>query len=437
MNQRRTESSTPTSIDAIESRDESGKNVSPASPEKPNAFAFRDFRLFLAMRIPAILATQIQGVAVGWQVYDITHRPLDLGFVGLAQFLPVFGLALVSGHVADRFDRRLVLASCLAVQMLCSILLFGIALNGLREVWPIYCVLVLFGAARAFSAPASGALLPSLVPLDHLGNAFAWNASTFQAATIIGPAIGGLIYVWGAPAAFATAGGLALLANIAIARIRSRPAHAERRAISWDSLLAGIRFIRGRREIVGAISLDLFAVLFGGVTALLPVYARDILATGPLGLGLLRSAPAAGATIVGLILAHRSLGRHAGRTMFAGVAVYGVATILFGLSGSFLVSLAALAALGAADMVSVFVRQNLVQRATPNEMRGRVNAVNFVFVGASNELGEMESGLTAAWFGTVEAVVLGGVGALIVVGIWLWRFPQLGRIDRLEDIHPR
>jgi MFS family permease len=355
----------------------------------------------------------------------------------LAQFLPVITLALVAGHVADRFDRRRILVLCFTVQVVCSILLFGLSRGGVREVWPIYGVLMLFGAARAFSAPASQSLLPTLVPLNLLGKAFAVNSATFQAATIAGPALGGLVYALGASAAFAVAGALAALSILATIRIRPRPAPPERRGISWESLVAGIRFIRARKEILGAISLDLFAVLFGGATALLPVYARDILAIGPLGLGALRSAPAAGATVVGLILAHRSLGRRTGRTMFAGVVTFGLATSLFGLSTNFFLSLFALAILGAADMVSVFVRQNLVQRTTPDGMRGRVNAVNFVFIGASNELGEMESGLTAAWLGTVEAVVLGGVGTLLVVGIWLWRFPQLARVDRLEDIHPR
>jgi len=426
------------SADSLKPADDApaaGEGISGDGPR--NVLGYRDFRLFVVMRVPGILATQIQSVAVGWQVYDITHRPLALGFVGLAQFLPVIGLALVAGHVADRFDRRRILALCLAVQVVCSVLLFGLSRSGSQEAWAIYAVLVLFGAARAFSAPASQALLPTLVPLGLLGKAFAWNSSSFQAATIAGPAIGGLIYAMGASAAYAAAGILAGLSIVAVACIRTRPAQMERRAISWESLVAGIRFIRARREILGAISLDLFAVLFGGATALLPVYARDILTIGPLGLGMLRSAPAAGATIVGLILAHRSLGHNTGWTMFAGVVTYGLATITFGLSTNFLLSLLALAVLGAADMVSVFVRQNLVQRTTPDGMRGRVNAVNFVFIGASNELGEMESGLTAAWFGTVEAVVLGGLGTLAVVAIWLWRFPELGRVDRLEDIHPR
>jgi hypothetical protein len=252
--------------------------------------------------------------------------------------------------------------------------------------------------------------------------------------TIAGPALGGLIYGVGPEAVYAASGALFFLSILATTAIGPPARAPSARGVDWDSLIAGIRFIRGRPEILGAISLDLFAVLFGGATALLPVYARDILDIGPVGLGLLRSAPAVGAVLVGLILAHRSLGRHAGYTMFAGVAIFGAATIVFGLSRSFFVSLTALAILGAADMVSVFVRQNLVQRATPDAMRGRVNAVNFLFVGASNELGEMESGLTASWFGAVGAVVAGGVGTLAVMALWLWRFPALKDVDRLEDI---
>jgi MFS family permease len=252
--------------------------------------------------------------------------------------------------------------------------------------------------------------------------------------TIAGPALGGLAYALGAAAVYAISGVLTLIAVAAALSIGARLAPSERRGMDWDSLVAGIRFVGARREILGAISLDLFAVLFGGATALLPVYARDILDVGPVGLGLLRSAPAIGAVVVGLVLARRSLGRRTGRTMFVGVGVFGIATIVFGLSTNFFVSLAALAILGAADMVSVFVRQNLVQRATPDAMRGRVNAVNFLFIGASNELGEMESGLTAAWLGSVEAVVLGGLGTLLVMALWFWGFPALREVDRLEEI---
>jgi MFS family permease len=404
------------------------------STRPEGALSFRDFRLFIAMRLPASLAVQMQSVAVGWQVYDLTHQPIALGYVGLAQFLPVVGFALLAGHVADRFDRRRVLMGCFALQLTCSALLFVLARRTAPEVWPIYTILALFGVARAFSQPAAQALLPGLVPQPSLGSAFAWNSSMFQIMNIAGPAVGGLIYGAGADAVYAACFVLFAVSMLATMGIRVRTRVPSNRGVNWESLVAGIRFIRGRPEILGAISLDLFAVLFGGATALLPVYARDILDIGPLGLGVLRSAPAVGAVLVGLILTHRSLGRRAGRTMFAGVAVFGAATIVFGLSTSFVVSLAALVVLGGSDMVSVFVRQNLVLRATPDAMRGRVNAVNFLFVGASNELGEMESGLTASWFGAVGAVVAGGVGTLLVMVLWLWRFPALKEVDRLEDI---
>jgi MFS family permease len=405
-----------------------------ASARPGNALSVSNFRYFIGMRLPAALATQMQSVAVGWQVYSLTHRPISLGYVGLAQFLPMLGFALIAGHVADRFDRRRVLMACLALQLICSALLLLLAWRGGGDVWPIYAILALFGTARAFLAPATQALLPALVPAESLGSAFAWASSGFQTMTIAGPAIGGLIYGVGPEAVYAASGMLFFVSILATTAIGAPERAPIARGVSWESLIAGIRFIRGRPEILGAISLDLFAVLFGGATALLPVYARDILDIGPIGLGLLRSAPAVGAVLVGLILAHRSLGRHAGYTMFAGVAVFGAATIVFGLSRSFFVSLVALAILGAADMVSVFVRQNLVLRATPDAMRGRVNAVNFLFVGASNELGEMESGLTASWFGAVGAVVAGGIGTMVVMALWLWRFPALKDVDRLEDI---
>ncbi len=399
-----------------------------------SALAFRNFRLFMAMRLPASLAVQMQSVAVGWMVYDITNAPLSLGLVGFAQFLPVFGFAIVAGHVADIYDRRRILLACLGMQLICALLLLAIVTSGLRAVWPIYAVLLLFGTARAFSAPAIQSILPNLVPRVLLGNAFAWNSSSFQTMTIAGPAMGGLIYAIGAGAVYAVAAGMFLLSLLAALALESPPVQSDGRGMDLGSLFAGIRFIRAHPAIAGAISLDLFAVLFGGATALLPVYARDILVVGPLGLGLLRSAPAVGAVAVGLVLAHRSLGRHAGRTMFAAVGLFGIATIVFGLSRNFLISLLALAVLGASDMVSVFVRQNLVQRSTPDAMRGRVNGVNFLFIGASNELGEMESGATAAWFGSVEAVVLGGIGSLAVMALWLWRFPELRSIDRLEEV---
>jgi MFS family permease len=399
-----------------------------------SALSFRNFRVFMAMRLPAALAVQIQSVAVGWEVYDISHDPLSLGLAGLAQFLPVFGFAIVAGHVADHYNRRRILTACLALQLICALLLLAIMASGVRQTWPVYGVLLLFGTARSFSAPAIQSILPNLVPRELLSSAFAWNSSSFQAMAIAGPAMGGLIYALGAATVYAVAAGLFFLALAAAVALEVPQVQSGGGAMDRDSLLAGIRFIRANPAIAGAISLDLFAVLFGGATALLPVYARDILVIRPFGLGLLRSAPAVGAVVVGLILAHRSLGRNAGRTMFAAVGLFGIATIVFGLSRSFLLSLLALVVLGASDMVSVFVRQNLVQRSTPDEMRGRVNGVNFLFIGASNELGEMESGATAAWFGSVEAVVLGGFGTLAVMALWLWMFPQLRRVDRLEDV---
>jgi MFS family permease len=400
---------------------------------RSSALSYRNFRLFLGMRLPAALAAQMQGVAVGWQVYDISHDPLSLGLVGLAQFLPVFGLALVAGHVADLFSRRVILVTSLGLQLICSLLL-AIMASKIRDVWPIYAVLFLFGTGRAFSAPAIQSILPNLVPRALLGNAFAWNSSSFQTMTIAGPAMGGLIYAAGAAPVYGVTACLFLLSLRAALALESPQVRSDGRGMDLSSLFAGIRFIRSQPAIAGAISLDLFAVLFGGATALLPVYARDILGVGPLGLGFLRSAPAVGAVAVGLILAHRSLGRHAGRTMFLAVGLFGAATIVFGLSHSFPLSLLALIVLGASDMVSVFVRQNLVQRSTPDAMRGRVNGVNSLFVGASNELGGMESGATAAWFGSVEAVVIGGLGALAAMALWLWMFPELRKVDRLEDV---
>jgi MFS family permease len=401
-----------------------------------NALRVRNFQLFLAMRIASSLATQMQSVAIAWQVYDITHSPLSLGLVGLAQFVPIFGFTLIAGHVADKFDRRYILFGAMSLQCLCSLLLLAFILSGARQVWPIYALLFLLGTSRAFFSPASQSLLPNLVPAEFLSSAFALSSSAFQAMTIAGPALGGMIYALGPSAVYSTSAVLFVLSLTAIGGIRTPLKARDSRGISWESVIAGIRFIWARPSILGSISLDLFAVLFGGATALLPVYARDILGTGPLGLGLLRSAPAVGAVAVGLFLAQHSLGRRTGRTMFAAVAIFGVATIIFGLSTQFYISMAALAVLGAADMVSVFVRQNLIQRATPDTMRGRVNAVNFLFVGASNELGEMESGLTAAWIGSVEAVVAGGVATLLVVLWGLWRFPALRETDRLEDIKP-
>jgi MFS family permease len=403
------------------------------------AFTYPDFTVYQLARFFIVVALEMLSVAVGWQVYEITKRPLDLGLVGLAQFLPGIFLFLASGHAADRFDRRRLLILCYAGFAVCAGLLLGIAGRGspsLRgSVYPIYLVLVLLGVVRSFSGPVSRALLPQLVPEEHFPNAVAWNASVYQGATILGPAAGGLIYaLFRGPAAVYLAATLtavaALLSTVRI-RLRSKPRLYQ--ATSLRTVLAGFRYIWRKKLILGAITLDMFAVLLGGAVALLPVFAREILNTGPWGLGLLRSAPGVGAAAMAILMAHRPLRGRAGPTMLWCVAGFGVFTILFGLSRSIVLSLVALLLVGATDMVSVIIRGTLIQLGTPDEMRGRVNAVDMLFIGASNELGQFESGVTAAWFGTVPAVVLGGVGTLVVIAIWAWLFPELGRADKLTD----
>ncbi len=397
------------------------------------AFGYRDFRLFQLGRLCGVVGFQMQGVAVGWQVYALTHQPLSLGLVGLAQFLPVFGLTLVTGHVADRFDRRAVLVACWLLLAACSAALLGLAL-ATPHVWAIYGVLAVIGTARAFSSPAGSALMPNLIPLEHFPSAVAWSSSIFQVATIAGPAVGGVVYAAGGPAAvYGASTALELATVLSFVAIRTRSRGQITGASTWARLAAGIRYVRDKKLILGAISLDLFAVLFGGAVALLPVYARDILHVGPSGLGALRSAPAVGAALVAVSLAWRPLKRHAGVTMLVCVGLFGAGTIVFGLSRSFLLSLAALFVVGASDMISVFVRQTLVQLATPDEMRGRVSAVSMVFIVGSNELGEFESGVTAAWLGAVPAVIAGGVGTIVVVLLWSALFPVLRKVDRLDE----
>ena len=384
-----------------------------------------------------MLGMQMQSVAIGWQVYALTGRPMALAWVGLAQFFPAFGLSLVTGHVADRVDRRKILLVCHGAMAALSVGLLLVARSGVTRVSPIYLVLVGIGTARAFLGPANQSILPTLVPVEHFCNAVAWGSSFWQMATVAGPMLGGVVYAaWGGPAAvYALAAACSLGALTLSAGIQPLGARAARSPATRASVLAGVRYVWGNQIVLGAISLDLFAVLLGGATALLPVYARDVLHLGPWALGALRSAPAAGAAVTAVVLAMRPLESRAGAKMFAGVAVFGAATIVFGLSRSFWLSLVALALLGASDMVSVFVRSALVQLATPDAMRGRVSAVNMVFIGASNELGEFESGLTAQWLGTVPSVVVGGLGTLVVVAVWAWRFPALRRINRLNDAH--
>jgi MFS family permease len=393
----------------------------------------RDFRRFLLSRLLSILVLETTSVAVGWQVYALTHKPLSLGLVGLAQFLPSLGLTLLAGHTADRLDRRQIVLVCHALFGAVALLLGLLGLRGAPPLAAIYAVLVLLGSARAFNAPAAQALMPSLVAREKFASAVAVNSSTFQVGTIAGPALGGLLYAWvgNAEPVYFLAAALAVVDVGALWTLRPRAERREARATSWATVLAGVRYVWANKVILGCISLDLFAVLLGGAVALMPVFAQDVLGTGPWGLGLLRSAPAVGAGLTGVWLARRPLQRRAGPTMLAGVAIFGLATVGFGLSRSLLLSLGLLACIGAADMASVFVRLTLVQISPPPEMRGRVNAVNMLFIGASNELGEFESGLTAQWFGAVPAVVLGGVGTLLVVVLWLKLFPGLLRVDRL------
>jgi MFS family permease len=387
--------------------------------------------LFLGARFLSTAATQVQNVAVGWLVYDITRDPLALGFVGLVTFLPAVLLALVAGHVADRYDRRRIMVACYVATLLIAIGLLAFAAGASRQVWILYVLVLVFGVTRAFAGPASQALLPNLVPREQLGHAIAWGATGWQTAAIIGPALAGLLYILGEVAVFGTAAVLfAVTLGLQIA-IRPRPVPVNPHPTSWHELLAGVRFIRSRPVILGAISLDLFAVLLGGATALLPVYARDILAVGPVGLGVLRTMPAAGALVMALWFAQRPLTRHTGRRMFQAVAGFGVATIGFGLSTHFAFSLLCLFLLGAFDMISVVIRQTLVQVETPDAMRGRVAAVNAVFIGASNELGEFESGTVAALIGTVPSVVVGGIGTLVVAALWARAFPALRDRDQL------
>jgi MFS family permease len=405
------------------------------------AFEHRDFRLFQGARLLSIVGFQMQGVAIGWQIYDVTGRPLDLAWVGLAQFLPAASLSLVAGHVADRFDRRRILAFCHAIMAALSVVLLLLATNVRSgHVAPIYVVLGGVGVARAFLGPANQSLMPTLVPVEHFGNAVAWSSSLWQFSTVIGPVVGGLAYGSSGPrTAYAAAAACSAAAMFLVGTMRGARSSGSGGAGPGSkraSVLAGVAYVRHNPIVLGAISLDLFAVLLGGATALLPVYARDILGLGPVALGVLRSAPGAGAAVTGIALAFLPVERRAGVKMLVCVALFGVATVVFGLSRSFALSLAALTIAGAADMVSVFVRSAVVQLATPDAMRGRVSAVNMVFIGASNELGEFESGVTAQWLGAVPAVVMGGVGTLLVVALWALFFPRLRSVDRLTDVVP-
>lgn len=399
--------------------------------QSDRALSYSNFRYFVAARFLTTIAVEMQSVAIGWQVYAITGRPLDLGLIGLAQFLPFVILVLPAGQVADRYERRLIIAACYVVEALCAVLLTAYSLLGASETWPVFSVLVLFGCARAFAMPTGQAITPNLVPRAAFPNAVALNSSSSHVATIAGPAVGGLLYVLGPVAVYGSVTTVLMISVVMMLMVQLPKRIRTPEPSNWHTVMEGLRFVRSRPVILGAISLDLFAVLFGGAVALLPVYASDILKVGPEGLGLLRTAPAIGAAITAATLVFYPVTRRVGRWLFAGVAMFGFAIIAFGLSTVFWGALAALVVMGASDMVSVYIRHMLVQLETPDEIRGRVSAVSAVFIGASNELGEFESGVTAAWLGVVRAVVLGGAMTIAVTALWTRLFPSLSSMDRL------
>ncbi len=390
----------------------------------------RNFAFYLSARILGTLAVQMQSVAIGWQVYQITGSLFDLGLIGLAQFAPFLVLILPAGHVADSVDRRKVITACISVQLLCSLLLLGFSLSGSTVVWPVFATLVLFGSARAFMMPATQAVLKNMVPAEQFSSAVALASSSFHVAVIAGPVLGGLLYLAGATTVYLVAAAVLLLSVTLMAMTRSAPQALNKEPATWHTVLEGLRFVWSRPIMLGAISLDLFAVLFGGATALLPAYAHDVLQAGPTGLGLLRTAPGAGAALCSVALAFYPIRRRVGAWMFGGVALFGLATLVLGWTSHFGIALAALFLLGAGDMVSVYIRHLLVQYETPDEIRGRVSAVNSVFIGASNELGEFESGITAGWFGLVRAILFGGAATLAVTGVWALLFPVLSKMDK-------
>ncbi|MGO9340050.1 MAG: MFS transporter [Terracidiphilus sp.] len=425
-------------------------------PNKPpvrgmEAFGFRDFRRYQLARVMAILGAEAQSVAVAWQVYSITHRALDLGYTGLALFLPGLLFLLPAGHVADRFDRRQVILVCYGLQVFCTTALLLLTRAGPHRVFPIYVVLFFVGSARAFSGPASSALIPHLVPERHFVNAVTWGGAIWQFSNITGPALGGLLFTLpltrlipdtsleGAGIVYVFTLGTLGWFLVLVASLHVRPGRMEHKAASLKVVMAGFQYMMRSSLLLGASSLDLFVVLLGGATALMPIFAHDILHQGPRGLGLLRAAPAAGALMMSLTMARFPFRRRAGMRLFVCVAIFGAGTVVFGLSRSLWLSMAALAVAGAADTVSVVIRGSLLQLGTPPEMRGRVSAVNSLFIGASNELGEFESGLTAQWWGAVRATVVGGVGALAVAGLWAVLFPGLRNADELtsEALRPR
>jgi MFS family permease len=392
---------------------------------------FRDpsYARFWLARICSTVSFQMGAVAVGWQVYALTHSTFALGMVGLVQFLPMLLLTLVVGHVADRFNRRTIISICQILEG--TTLLLLAASSYLHRLHPagIFCAVAAIGAARAFESPSTQALVPGLVETAKVPQAIAWSSSANQTASILGPALGGLLYAFGAHVPYAACACLYAMAAVLSSSIVTKRRPASKGPVTAKSIFSGIHYIREKKNILGAISLDLFVVLLGGATALLPAYARDILHTGPWGLGLLRLAPAVGALSTSIYLGHHPIRRHAGHRMFAAVALFGAATVAFALSRNILLSMAILCVLGVADVTSVVVRSSLVQMETPDEMRGRVSAVNSLFIGTSNQLGEFESGVTASWFGVVPATILGGIGSIVIALLWMGIFPGLRRLE--------
>jgi MFS family permease len=410
-----------------------------------SAFQSRDFRLYQTARLMVILGAEAQSVAVAWQVYAITHSALDLGYTGLALFLPGLFVMLAAGHAADRFDRRNIILLCYGLQAICTATLLWLSLSATAlkggRVWPIYAVLIGIGLGRAFSGPAASAMLPSLVPKEHFVNAVTWGATVYQIANMSGPAVGGILFTlplagvvvaWnGAPVVYAFTLLMLLGFVVLVSMIRAKMVMTQKKAFSMKTVLAGLEYVWRAKLLLGSISLDLFAVLLGGATALLPIFATDILHAGPRGLGLLRAMPSVGALFVSLTMLVKPIKRRAGATMLVCVGIFGAATVVFGLSKNIWLSSATLVIVGASDMVSVVVRSSLLQLATPPEMRGRVSAVNWLFIGASNEFGEFESGATAQWWGAVKAVVIGGIGSVLVTASAAGLFPELRRADAL------
>ncbi|POF34527.1 MFS transporter [Roseibium marinum] len=406
-------------------------NNSPIGGSRFAIFRYPGFRRYWIAIVLIGFALQIQTVAVGWQVYEMTRSAFNLGLVGLSQFLPALGLVLVTGAVADRLPRKRILITCLLVEAVCAAGLMVMTLPGFESILPIFGLLMIFGAARAFYNPARQAIVPNLVPENQLPNAIAVNTTANQFATICGPVAGGLLYGVQPGAAYGATLGLLLAAAVLVFSIPNPEQQRARGHTTWATISAGFSYILSEKVVLGAISLDLFAVLLGGAVALLPIYAHDILHVGPSGLGFLRSAQAVGAISMGALLIWRPVSNHAGRIMFAAVFAFGLFTLVFAVSETLWISVFALALMGGADMVSVYIRGTLIQLWTPDELRGRVNAVNQVFIGASNELGGFRAGTTTALIGPVAAVLAGGIGTLAVAGLWMRGFPQLRHVKHL------